>query len=350
MIYLGRYYKAIEYFKKFYALPKEVKDEYIGHQTASQVIGSCLAYLEVSLQDDEETFHTYTKLGDAYQSQINYTEAFKYYDLALQLAKIINYKEGERKAYDELGWCYLNQGNLLKALENFENELKIVNTSRDKMFCLESVARVCLHTGETSKAIEHGEKALTIASEVNEKELEAAVCGTLGRAYTEKGDQNKASEYHNREFKLSSDTGSRVGKARACSNLGFFYRDQAKYYDAIKCHKTALDISTEICSERQHEVTQRLNLASLHVAIGDYSKGVEYYTNSLEISRKIKNRYMESQILRGLAQIRAHFNEWAEADKLSKESLAIALEIGDRRGEMMSLELCGYNKIKLGKN
>ena len=76
------------------------------------------------------------------------------------------------------------------------------------------------HLGELRKAIEYYEQALKISKEIGDRRGEGNRLGNLGLAYSHLGEPRKAIEYYEQALKISKEIGDRHGEGNHLCNLG----------------------------------------------------------------------------------------------------------------------------------
>ena len=101
----------------------------------------------------------------------------------MNIAKEVGDRNGEGRAYGNLGSCFQS-------------------------------------LGDYQKSIEFHEKRLKIAKEIGDRRGEGAAYGNLGNCYQSLGDSRKSIEYHEKHLKIAKEIGDSGGEGRANGNLG----------------------------------------------------------------------------------------------------------------------------------
>jgi tetratricopeptide (TPR) repeat protein len=89
-------------------------------------------------------------------------------------------------------------------------------------------------------------------------------------------------------------------------------------------------------------------LGSCQFSLGDYRRAIDLYTQALAIARDIGDRRGESAMLGGLGICHDRLGDYRQAIDLHTQALAIARDIGDRRGESQDLNNLGLCHNSLG--
>ena len=74
--------------------------------------------------------------------------------------------------------------------------------------------------GETRRAIEFHEQALTILRNLGDRSGEGGVLGNLGLAYATLGETRRAIEFHEQALVIDREIGDRRGEGADLGNLG----------------------------------------------------------------------------------------------------------------------------------
>jgi tetratricopeptide (TPR) repeat protein len=163
----------------------------------------------------------YSYLGDA-------KKAIEYYEQALKIAKETGDRLNEGSHLGNLGNAYQNLGDAKKAIEYYEQALKIakeIGDRRNEGVWLGNLGLAYGILGDAKKAIEYYEQALKIAKEIGDRRNEGSHLGNLGNAYQNLGDAKKAIEYYEQALKIAKETGDRWGEGSHLGNLGNAYQN-----------------------------------------------------------------------------------------------------------------------------
>ncbi len=183
-------------------------------------------------------------------------------------------------------------------------------------------AKQHLETRQYLKAFKTYQQALTIYQQLKNLQGEAEALNGKGISYNEQ-------EFNFRRQRISED------------NIGYEHFDNFFGSDAEKCFKQALAIAKKIGDQRI-EAESLLGLGIAHHIFGDQTiKAIENYKQALVISNKIGDRQLEGRIIRYLGFADDSDEYLKKASAFHQQSIAIAKQIGDRKGEAFALkELC----------
>ncbi|XP_044167244.1 tetratricopeptide repeat protein 28-like, partial [Acropora millepora] len=289
--------------------------------------------LEIGDRDGEG--RAYENLGIAYPSLDDYRKAIEYHEKDLKIAIEIGDRGGERGAYGNLGNAYWSLGDYRKAIEYHEKHLKIAIEIGDRGGeggACGNLGNAYRSLGDYRKAIEYHEKHLKIAIEIGDRRGEGGAYGSLGNAYETLGDYRKAIEYDEKHLKIAIEIGDRDGEGGAYGSLGNAYQSLGDYRRAIEYHKQRLTIAIET-GDRGGEGGAYGSLGNAYQSLGDYRIAIEYHAKHLKIALEIGDRGGEGRAYGNLGNAYQSLGDYRKAIEYHEKHLKIALEIGDRDGE-----------------
>lgn len=286
----------------------------------------------------------YSDLGDT-------RKAIEYYEQALKISREIGDRRGEGVDLGNLGNAYHRLGETRKSIEYYEQALKIARETEDRggeSTNLGNLGNAYSDMGETRIAIEYYKQALEIAREMKDRREEERRLGSLGLAYSDLGEQRKAIEYHKQALKISREIGDRQGECADLGNIGLAYSDMGEPKRAIKYYERSLKISREI-EYKQWEGTALGNLGLAYNDLGETRKAIEYTEQALKIARDVEDRRGEGIALGILGLAYSRLRELRKAIEYYGQTLKITRDIGDKRGEGAVLGNLGNAYKNLGE-
>ena len=130
--------------------------------------------------------------------------------------------------------------------------------------------------------------------------------------------------------------------------MGAAYRNLAQYDKAIEFYQQSLAITKDI-GDRSGEAGSLMSLGLAYRRLGQYDKAIEFYQQSLAIYQDIDARNGEARSLGNLGAAYRRLGQYDKAIEFYQQSLAIKREIGDRDGEACSLNNLGVAYRGLGQ-
>jgi tetratricopeptide (TPR) repeat protein len=282
-------------------------------------------------------------LGSCYLQLGDYLKAIDLIEQALAIARDLGHRQSEGAALGNLGLCYRELGDYPKAIDLIEQALAIARDlghRESEGAALTNLGGCYLQLGDYPKAIDLTEQALAIARDLGDRQGEGIALGNLGLCYRELGDYPKAIDLTEQALDISRDLGSRQSEVAALSNLGSCYRELGDYLKAIDLTEQALAIAHDL-GDRQGEGVALGNLGICYRELGDYPKAIDLTEQALAITRDLGDRQSEGLALGNLGLCYRDLGDYSKAIELTEQALAIARDLGDRYGEACSLVYLG---------
>ena len=363
---VGKYEKAREHLEKSLVIKKEIGDRNgeapcytnlgamyfsVGeYEKAREHLEKALA-IHKEIGDRNGEAACYTNLGAMYFSVDEYEKAREHLEKSLVIKKEIGDRNGEATCYTNLGEMYFLVCEYEKAREHHEKSLVIMKEIGDKngeAACYRNLGTVYRSVGKYEKARELLEKSLVINKEIGAKYGEADCYSNLGNVYILVGEYEKASDYYEKSLAISRKIDNRKNIAVCYLNLGDQLYSDGKYPRANEYNKKAFAIFTDI-GDREGVASFYINQGNVELAVGNKIKAKEYYENALTIGKETGNRKVEAFGYLRLGYFFFTQSEDDRAEEYINKALALYEEIGYIEGELRSLTLIAFIRIKEGK-
>jgi len=266
----------------------------------------------------------------------------------LTLAVQSGSRDGDQKlvgiATSNLGEAYLRQGETLLAIEHHEKALTIAAEIGDKTVegpALNGLGTDQLQLGNPRQAIQYFEKALVIARQIQDRRGEMAALVNMGHVCHQFGDLQGAIQYFEQELEIARKLGDRRGESVALSNLGAVYSDLGDNQRAIQYQEKSLAIKSEI-GDRHSQIAGLNNLANAYRNLGNARQAFDHYNRALEIALELGDRRGEAFALNNIGATYSNLGNLDAALQYHEQALVIFREIGDRRSEGDCLTNLGF--------
>ncbi len=256
--------------------------------------------------------------------QGRYLEMAQYYE---QLAGKLEHHKLVRRRLDRLAWIYQRLGKLNRAAAYYEEGLKCVRDERDQngqclylanlaickqesgdlvgttLYCMTALelaretgdgvaeahiwniigdSLACL--GQISAAMQANERALKLARDNYQREIEVVARVNLGQHYEAIGDDNRAQEECDRACRMVFGIRYQLGESAARRNLGILQLNRRRYRLAAEDLTKAMQLA-DATQSVQLQQTIRIELASAFLLGGELTKAeatvgeaLQYYT------------------------------------------------------------------------
>ncbi len=249
-----------------------------------------------------------------------------------------NLKRSQELEYAKgIAWSYGNLGAANVWLSDYEKALSYCFQAVDLLNqCGEFKQEVQLHyylsivfyfLGDSAKQLEHAERSLARASDIDDLHGQANAFNGIGTVHYTNGDNEAAIENLNKGLELAIQGEDLALLARIYDGLGNSYTNLEKYDEALQYMNKALEILEKI------DVKQTLSYAhdgtgTIYAKLKNYPKALEHFT----ISFKLRE---EMGFKDGMGTTKLHMGETYSlaGDNLSAvQSFKDALEIGNELG------------------
>jgi len=288
----------------------------------------------------------------AYTGQLRFhpRQRIRWLEAQRDTAHLIKHRQAEGAALGNLGTTHAALGDARKAIEFFEQCLKLHREIGDRGgegIDLGNLGNAHAALGDARKAIQFHEQALLIIREIGDRREEGNALGSLGIAHYSLGDARRAIEFYEQALVIGRTIGDRRGESGDLGNLGLAHAALGDARKAIEFYKQQLVIVREI-GDRRGEGSALGNLGIAYFTLGEARKAIEFHAQALVIAGETSDRRMEGNALGNLGNAYGALGDARKAIGFYEQQLIIVREIGDRRGEGNGLWNSADELWKLG--
>ncbi len=179
---------------------------------------------------------------------INPDEGLRYGNLALELAKKLNWKQGIANATGRIGTNYFGKADYPNTLEHWLKALQLNEELQNKKAIginLGNIGNVYLIQSDFAKALEYYSRATKINEETGNMPNLALNYGNIGTVYGSLSNHTKALEYFQKALHIYEQGGDPGGIARNLVSIGNVYMLQKDYAKALEYGFKALKMTRE---------------------------------------------------------------------------------------------------------
>lgn len=335
---------------------------------ANQLVGQARKLFEARDPDSlaasftkfDEARRLYVEIGDKrseawselYLGKITETsdvrKSVEYLARARDLFRNLNEKVAEALALTNIGQGLFALGENKKALEAFEETLRIaaeVGAKSNDARMSEAVARRAIgqvhsQVGDYQKALAVTRQALALFEAEKDRRGESDCLNNIGMILLNLGDAQQAVKYLERSLQISTESGNKSNQARTLSNIGLANFNLGENHKALERFNKSLELVREL-GDREGEATALVNISSVTSAFGEKQKALGYLDQALKTYRDMANKRGEADTLVLVAAVLGDLNDRIAAlDKLST-ALTLAKELGNRTLEGSILQDIG---------
>ncbi len=182
------------------------------------------------------------------------------------------------------------------------------------------------YLSEFDKAVDYHLQALAIREAIGDSKI-SSTYNNLGIVYDRMNDLEKAEEYQLKALALKRKEGQTLALSNSLLNLGIIKRKQEKFKDAITYYEQALTIAEEF-GDKKKMANAYNNIGSAYVSLQNFRTAATYFDKSVVLKREIEDLQGLARTLGELAEIKAHYGDFASARSLMLEAEGIAAKIG----------------------
>ncbi len=233
----------------------------------------------------EDALHTARRLEASYLNQLGrcaadqgrYEEATGHYRQAIELARLIDYRQCEGYALGGLGFVYTAQSRHLEALDCYRQALEIakaVSPSRIQSDAWHALGDCHLALKQPAQAENCQQKALALAEQAHDLPGQCNALTSLGDLETVREQYAQAVDKYDQALALAHALGDRRREAVLLASLGEAYRQARNYPEAARCLTEALDIATTLQDQRSRAIIGQ-SLALVQERLGDLERAIK---------------------------------------------------------------------------
>jgi signal transduction histidine kinase len=272
-----------------------------------------------------------------------------YAELALSLAKNLNFKPGIAFAYYNIGLFEGQRGRYTEAFSNFRKASGFYAAIGDEG----GLAAVAVISGflhyrlrDYSEALKCYGAALSTFQKIKSIPGMSDVHRKLGVLYADQGDYSEALKYYIEALKLAESTNDKGPISECYVDIGYICEHQRKYGEALKYFLSALKLRQEI-GWKPAIAGAYNDLAIAYLKQSNYSEALKNGRLALKINEEIQDKWGIAFSYRNLAEVYRDHGDYSEAVKSSLTSLRIYADIGDKWGMAINYNDIGRVYTKL---
>ncbi len=211
-----------------------------------------------------------------------------------KVSKKANYLSGQAYALNQLGRLYRDISKYPRALEFFQEALKISTIADNlefKVYSLNMISVVYRRTDAIKSALDYSQEALELAETVTNpsiglKRSMNVSLNNVGNIYQILEQYDLAIEKFERSIVLETELDNKLGLAINHQNLGECYEAQGELEDALKNFRRSL-VYNEIIDSEKGKIICNYSIAHVYVHLGRLSQAVsileEYLQRAIQL-------------------------------------------------------------------
>lgn len=285
--------------------------------------------------DEKSRLDTLVDMGVEVRN-IDVEHAMKMADEIIQRSKIIAYARGIGRGLNLKGSCYWLRGDYEEGLQILGDALSIATRIKDKGLearVLHNFGNIYRDTGDLANALTHFEKALLINEEIGDEFAQSVILTSISNLLYDLNDYDSALEYALKCLPIFERAHNRTSLINIYNTLGNIYFKKEQFADALHYFQENLKHSEP---ETAAYVMAESGLGKVYYKMRDFGNSSRYLTDALRESQLLGN--VEVQIICHFYLGRLYMDDGN--DRQALHSLNSAYYLADeymRRHDLMSV-------------
>ena len=315
------------------------------------------------LKNRSSMANTLRNLGLSHNSQKDYPQAISAFNRSLTLYRELKDQAQIAKLLNDLGLAYRDQQDGPNAIQAMEKSLELRRELKDETNATSLVLSLALlyqKQANYPKSIGYYEQYLSaMRQQQREFKEEALILKIMGDLYrlqnSTKPNSETAIKYYSESLKIAEKTGNKSDQNHALHGIGIVHMDGELYsFNKSREYLEKALNGWKKLNDQVMEANALQLLGSLYAgAIGNDGKtwcdqGIGYLEQSVAILPKLKNQSAEAEVLGTLSYCYEDRAQHQKAIKTQEQGLVAAQRIGNRRQEGLGLVRLAKSYRSLG--
>lgn len=243
----------------------------------------------------------------------------------LSLAEKINDQLQKALATSWIGNIYYVRGVNDSSLMFLNESLKVYESLGDNQGIAEvknNIANVFRVTAKYDTAMVIYTDLLKYYESKGDKAMQGKLLGNIGSLYYTAGNQEKAEDYTLKALVIQRATGDMKSAAVSLVNLTVFALNSSNYSDGIKYGDEALDILRE--TDKNYYAAALVRVGYCYYMNGNKEKALQYTAEAIEINKINNNRRGMMEAYRTQGDYLIEMGRYGEARRYGLEALQVA--------------------------
>ncbi|MEM6642705.1 MAG: tetratricopeptide repeat-containing sensor histidine kinase [Bacteroidota bacterium] len=264
----------------------------------------------------------------------HYDEAERVFKQIIADADAIGYLDGKASGLNGMSTIYSDQGKVKDALEINLRIYEIDKVLGDDGNLASTLGNLAINNedlGNYNQALDYSFKAIEILGNLGDRRNTGYIYSNIGSLYQKLDEEEKAIEYSLRAMEIHQEIDDPQGIVSTSINLGSFFSDQGNYERALVYANRALEACQSIESPLDEGVAIAV-IGRIRQLEGNYEDALLYYSRALEIGQEMGASIFISDCLISIGEVHKLEGRLLKARTSLKEALSMALENGNPEG------------------
>ncbi len=259
------------------------------------ISSATFAYSESSIIDLEKRLENadiddriiiLNKLAELY-SERDANRSIDYATKAWELAKPRQNRRQIARAFNTIGLAHIHSGQTQNSIEFFKKSLQLNKFLKDYLELAKTVNNMGIahrYTSNYGAALRYHLEAIEYSQKASSIEQLVSSYNNAGIVFRNIQMDNKAISFYRKALSISENNNYLEGVATSLSNIGSFYWYNNKNDEALQYYAKAKEAFLKIDSSGDGVAGAYNNLANVYRTQGEYTKALELYRKSLDMS------------------------------------------------------------------
>jgi predicted ATPase/DNA-binding SARP family transcriptional activator len=260
----------------------------------------------------------------------------------------------QARAYLIWGQSLDGQGECESARPILEKALKMARQIGQKQIeadSLRELGNAANRLGEHAVAIPYYKRSLNLGRELGDKRGESASLNNWATMEWELGNLPYARELYLEAQKLYQELGNLQGEAKVINNLSNVAADQGDLDTALLYCEQALQIHQDMGNPRGQSAVLN-NMGANYFCQGNYAAARKCYKKALVLYRESSNRQAEAETLANLSSLDCVLGNLVDGRENAQKAIGLSEQVGDKINQANAfyylgrIELADHNFIE----
>lgn len=300
----------------------------------------------------------YNGLGDCYRNTGDLNKALGNYRQSLDYWRLVKENDEDKiRATYGIASTYYQLGNTSEATKFANEALRLARINNDPVFeveVLEALAQVYDNAGSKAQAVEYRKRALDVYKNAGRGKVSDlaydTVLNNLGDLLYRMGNLDEANSYLQKAIRPGANGKQYPGQSYIFGTIGEVYTLQGKYEEAVKAIEKGIELARQ-AEDKNSEAYNLTNLGAAYFGIAsatdqNFSSATDALNKALAFFPSGQNPAVEGKALSGLIliasltgqrQIAENFIERARNNNLDQGNSIPAIQITKAIGQFYTL-------------
>jgi CHAT domain-containing protein/Tfp pilus assembly protein PilF len=257
----------------------------------------------------------------------DFADARNTLEISFEIARFLNNKTYFAATYTYQGLAYDYETMYQKALEPYRKALALARDTKDQDLqsnVLLKIGSVYDSLNEYPEALENKRESLRIARRSRNRERIVNALGDIGTTYGMRGRYGEALKYFEASLRASRVPEDNSSRAYAFTNIGHVYEETGKDAAALERYQEALTLLQDLNDEYGQQ-TVLIGMGAVSKNLEKYDDALKFYDQALKIAReKTKDPISLGNVLNNIGEVYRATGKFDEAMEKYKESLEVS--------------------------